>query len=95
MDSTKVIQILDSASFTKVKNKRQWLKGTSVYLKKIENELFVIFSIRCRSKQSRVEAYVVTLDDLAGTDLQEPSQILFRLDVEKEKDLDYLKCYLV
>ena len=95
MDSTKLIQILDSASFMKVKNKIQWLKGTSIYLKRIEEELFVIFSINPKSKQSCIKAFVVTSNDENNTDdFVNPSKILFSLKVERERDLDYLKRYL-
>lgn len=96
MDSTKLIQILDSASFMKIKSKIQWLKGTSIYLKRIEEELFVIFSINPKSKQkSCIKAFVVASNDENNADdFVNPSKILFSLKVERERDLDYLKRYL-
>ncbi len=92
MDSQKIMKRLKQECFTEITNQGEWFeKGTSVYAKEIDKNVYLVFVIAEDVDIENIHALIAQFDSFGSIGKKEPVQMMFYMSIKDKEDLHYFE----
>jgi len=95
MNVDNLLKSLPACDFKKIINKSQKFEpGSTIYVKEIENEIFLLFVVLKDKKPKNVHSFIAHFSSFEHIGIQEPKEIMFYNLITSNQDLHYFEKYL-